>query len=66
MSKSFDLNDGSAKGAAKKLRLKAVESALILINSALADNAGYIKDATDGDLISRLADKIEAAVNNVE
>ncbi|NQZ23572.1 MAG: hypothetical protein HRT53_16150 [Colwellia sp.] len=66
MSTAFNLNDGSMKSSAQELRVKAVQSALVLINTAVADSGGYLSDAADGDLISKLADKIEAAINNVE
>jgi hypothetical protein len=66
MSNNFNLGVNSSDTSAEKLRIKAVESALVLINTAIADSGGYLTDAAKGDLISNLADKIEAAVNNKE
>jgi hypothetical protein len=66
MSNNFDLNTGITKTSNQALRTKSVEAALVLINSAIATSSGYINDASDGDLVSKLADKIEAAVKKVE
>ncbi len=64
MSKEFDLDTNLIEDGEQALRVKAVESALTLLNTAMATTGNVstlIKNIRDGDTISLLADKIEAA-----
>ena len=65
MSNEFDLDTSLTKTGEQALRAKSVESALTLLNTALAtttSTGNFIKSIRDTDMISLLADKIEAAV----
>jgi len=50
--------------AQNKERAKCVEAALVLVNTTLSENTGYLSDVLKGDLISDVADKIQQALNN--
>ncbi len=65
MSNEFDLDTSLTKTGEQALRAKSVESALTLLNTALASTTttmNLFKNIRDTDTISLLADKIEAAV----
>ena len=45
-------------------RERAVRAALIILNTAVSSNQGLIHTVADQNLISKVADKIESALNN--